>query len=109
MEIDITAAGLGELGAIILIAVMTIVTLIARFGGLFLMAQISINYRIKQFIAAMSASVLIAIVAPVLITGDHGARLALLATAVVQITVKKPLVAIFVGIMVAALSRNFVF
>lgn len=109
MEIDLTAAGSGETGTIILIVLMALVTVIARLGGLFLMAKISINYRIQQFIAAMSASVLIAIVAPVLITGDHGARLALLATAIVQITVKKPLFAISSGIVVAALSRYFVF
>lgn len=109
MQIDLTAAGLGEAGAIILIVIMALVTLVARFGGLFLMAQLSINYRVKQFIAAMSASVLIAIVAPLLISGDHGARVALVATALVQIVVKKPVIAIAVGIFVAALTRHFVF
>ena len=105
MQIDITTAGMGEAGVIILIVIMALVTLITRLGGVFLMAHIAINYRVKRFIAGMSTSVLIAIVAPILISGDHGARAALVVTAMLQILIKKPLVAISAGILVAALTR----
>lgn len=107
MVIDLTANGLGEIGAFILIGLMALVTVITRLGGVFLMSHININYRVKQFIAAMSASVLIAIVAPMFISGDHGARVALITTAILQLTIKKPLLAISGGIVMAALTRYF--
>lgn len=55
----------------------------------------------------MSGSVLVAIVAPMALQGDAGARLALLATAATMLVLKKPLPAIAAGIAVAALVRQF--
>jgi uncharacterized membrane protein len=54
----------------------------------------------------MSGSVLIAVLTPLAVTGDNGARLALLTTGVMMLLVKKPLPAIAAGIAVAALWRN---
>ena len=42
MQIDITTAGMGEAGVIILIVIMALVTLITRLGGVFLMAHIAL-------------------------------------------------------------------
>ncbi len=61
----------------------------------------------RRFISAMSGSVLVALLAPLAVNGDHGARLALLSTAIVMLLLKKPLPAIAAGIAVAALSRHF--
>jgi uncharacterized membrane protein len=55
----------------------------------------------------MSASVLVAILAPIAIEGDLGARCALLATAITAVIFKKPLVAIGTGIITAAVIRQF--
>lgn len=93
------------LGALLVIGLMFLVTLSTRLGGVFVMSYIPISYRVKQFIQAMSGSVLVAILAPMAITGDNGARLALLSTAIVMLLVKKPLPAITVGIATAALYR----
>jgi len=49
----------------------------------------------------------VAIVAPMAWQGDSGARLALLATAVTMLVLKKPLPAIAAGILAAALVRQF--
>ncbi|MCJ8513533.1 MULTISPECIES: AzlD domain-containing protein [unclassified Acinetobacter] len=71
------------------------------------MSFIPINDRIQRFISAMSASVLVAILAPIAIEGDLGARCALLATAITAVIFKKPLVAIGTGIITAAVIRQF--
>lgn len=101
MSID--SAGFGTLS---LILIMAVVTLATRWGGVFVMSFVPINYRVQQFISAMSGSVLIAVLAPLAVTGDNGARLALLTTGLVMLLVKKPLPAIAAGIAIAALWRN---
>jgi len=93
--------------ALILVLVMTVVTLATRWGGVYVMSFVPIGYRVKQFIGAMSGSVLVALLAPMALEGDSGARLALLATAVTMLLLKKPLPAIAAGILTAALVRQF--
>ncbi|SDG88806.1 Uncharacterized membrane protein [Pseudomonas flavescens] len=93
-------------GAMIVVIVMAVVTLATRWGGIFVMSFVPINLRTQQFISAMSGSVLVALLAPLALEGDNGARLALLSTAVVMLLVKKPLPAIAAGILVAALVRQ---
>lgn len=94
------------LGALTIIMTMALVTLATRWGGVFVMTFVPISYRVKQFIHAMSGSVLIAILAPMAVTGDNAARLALLATTITMLLLKKPLPAIAVGILVAAVFRQ---
>lgn len=93
-------------GTIFLILIMAVVTLATRWGGVFVMSFVPINYRAQQFISAMSGSVLIAVLTPLAVMGDNGARLALLTTGAMMLLVKKPLPAIAAGIAVAALWRN---
>jgi uncharacterized membrane protein len=101
MSID--SAGVGTA---LLILIMAVVTLATRWGGVFVMSFVPINYRVRQFISAMSGSVLIAVLTPVAVTGDNGARLALLTTGIIMLLIKKPLPAIAAGIAVAALWRS---
>ena len=100
---SVEAAGLGTL---LIILAMAVVTLATRWGGVFAMSFVPIGNRVKQFIIAMSGSVLVALLAPMALAGDHGARLALLTTAVVMLLLKRPLPAIAAGILVAALVRH---
>ncbi|BBB26342.1 AzlD family protein [Amphritea japonica] len=93
-------------GVLIIVLVMAIVTLITRWGGVYVMSYVPISYRVKQFISAMSGSVLIALLAPLALSGDNGARLALLTTAITILLIKKPLPAIALGILAAALYRQ---
>ncbi|MCO5367016.1 AzlD domain-containing protein [Pseudomonas alliivorans] len=93
-------------GTLSIILIMAIVTLATRWGGVFVMSFVPINYRVQQFISAMSGSVLVAVLTPMAITGDNGARLALLTTAVVMLTLRKSLPAIAAGILMAALFRR---
>ena len=94
-------------GPLIIVAVMALVTLATRWGGVFIMSFVPIGYRVQLFISAMSGSVLVALLTPLAVAGDNGARLALLSTAVVMLMVKKPLPAIAAGIVAAALVRAF--
>lgn len=95
-----------SLGTLVLILVMAVVTLATRWGGVFIMSFVPIGRRIQQFITAMSGSVLVALLAPLAVKGDNGARLALLATAATMLLLKKPLPAIAAGVLVAACFRQ---
>ncbi|MBN8443268.1 MAG: AzlD domain-containing protein [Thauera sp.] len=93
-------------GPLLIIALMAVVTLATRWGGVFVMSFVPIGHRTRQFIAAMSGSVLVALLAPLAVQGDGGARLALATTAVVMLVLKKPLPAIAAGILAAAVFRQ---
>lgn len=101
MSIETTA-----MGTVLIILVMAVVTLATRWGGMFVMQFIPISRRVRNFISAMSGSVLVAVIAPSALNGDIGARLALLTTAILMLTIRKPLPAIAAGIVVAAISRQ---
>lgn len=90
-----------------IVAIMAVVTLATRWGGVFVMSFVPIGHRVRQFIAAMSGSVLVALLAPLTMQGDVGARLALTTTAAVMLALKKPLPAITAGIVAAAVFRQF--
>lgn len=70
MSIDTTGPGL----ALIILA-MALVTLATRWGGVFIMSFIPLGYRVRLFIQAMSGSVLIAIIAPMVFEGDLAERM----------------------------------
>lgn len=96
-------------GVALIIALMTLVTIATRWGGVFVMSFVPINDKVKRFIHAMSGSVLIALIAPMFLTGDIAARLALLATAAIMLLSKKPLLAIAAGLVVAGCTRQLGF
>lgn len=93
--------------ALIIILIMALVTLATRWGGVWVMSFVPFNNRIKAFIQGMSGSVLVAILAPEALTGDKGAQMALLTTAILMLVLKRPLISITFGIIVAALVRYF--
>lgn len=51
-------------GTLLLVVIMGLVTLATRWGGVFVMSFVPINYRVQQFISAMSGSVLVAVLTP---------------------------------------------
>tara|TARA_R100001480_G_scaffold67927_3_gene79294 strand:+ start:3795 stop:4100 length:306 start_codon:yes stop_codon:yes gene_type:complete len=92
-------------GPVLIIACMALVTLLARFGGVFIMGLIPLNRRMEGFINGMAGSVLIAVLVPIALQADAGGRLALLATGALMLWLKQPMPAIALGIAVAALYR----
>ena len=102
MAIETTSAGI--LGVI---AIMALVTLATRFGGVFLMSFVPISPRVESFINTMASSVLIAIIVPMAVEGDLGALAALVATGLTMLALRKPLPAISAGLVAAACVRFF--
>lgn len=100
MSLPATAAG-----AIAAILIMALLTYLTRAGGVFVMSRVPIGPRVERFINAMAGSVLVAVITPMAVQGDWGARMALLATLVVMLTTQKTLAAISAGILTAALWR----
>ena len=94
-------------GILLIVVVMAVVTLATRWGGVFVMSFVPIGPRVRRFIAAMSGSVLVALLAPLAVQGDGGARMALATTAMAMLMLKKPLPAIAAGIVAAAVFRQF--
>lgn len=93
-------------GGLWLVLGMALVTLLVRFGGVFIMSLVPLGPRGEGFINAMAGSVLVAVLVPVAIEGDLGARLALLTTGLLMLVWKRPMPAIAAGILVAALVRG---
>ena len=96
-----------SLGILGVIAIMAVVTLATRFGGVFLMSFVPISPRIESFINTMASSVLIAIIVPMAVEGDLGALAALVATGLTMLALRKPLPAISAGLIAAAAVRYF--
>lgn len=92
-------------GALTAIGVMALITYLTRAGGVFVMSRVPIGPKVERFINAMAGSVLVAVITPMAVQGDWGARLALLATLGTMLTLQKPLPAISAGILTAALWR----
>lgn len=90
---------------LLIVLLMALVTLLTRWGGVFIMSFVPISDGVRRFIGAMSGSVLVAVLAPVAVEGDLGARLALLTTLVLILLLRRPLLAISAGFMMAALTR----
>ncbi|MFC4258174.1 AzlD family protein [Marinobacter lacisalsi] len=95
-------------GILAIIALMALVTLATRFGGVFIMSFVRINPRIESFINTMASSVLIAIIVPMAFGGDAGAIAALATTTVIMLASRRVLPAIASGIAAAALVRFLV-
>jgi len=93
------------LGSIVAILIMALVTYLTRAGGVFVMSRVPIGPKVERFINAMAGSVLIAVITPMAVQGDWGARMALVATLGVMLTTQKTLAAIGTGILTAALWR----
>lgn len=95
-------------GTVLIIAVMAIVTLTTRWGGVWVMSHIPLKPMVKRFISAMSGSVLIAVLAPLALESDVGAKTALAVTALAMLLLKKPLPSIMAGLISAALIRTVI-
>ncbi|MGQ4878133.1 AzlD family protein [Billgrantia sp. LNSP4103-1] len=95
----------GAWGALAAIVVMALVTYLTRAGGVFVMSRVPIGPGVERFINAMAGSVLVAVITPMVVEGDWGARMALVATLAVMLATQKALAAISAGILAAALWR----
>lgn len=91
------------LGAVTLLAAVTLVT---RFGGVWIMAYVRITPRIEAFLKYMSVSVLISIVATTTWAAGSRIWLAVVTAAAVMLLTRSTVGAMLAGTAVAALARG---
>mgnify|MGYP003638834029 FL=1 len=66
------------------------------------MSRVPLGPRVRRFVDAMSSSVLIAVITPIIVHGDGGVRLAAIAAGTVAVVMRNPLVSIAMGMLCAA-------
>ncbi|GGY05746.1 hypothetical protein GCM10007160_36620 [Litchfieldella qijiaojingensis] len=91
--------------SLLAIAIMVAITTLSRAGGLVIMSRVPIGPRVRRFVNAMSSSVLIAVITPMIVHGDGGTRLAAVAAGGTALWLRNPLLGIASGICSASLWR----
>lgn len=91
--------------SLVAIMLMMVIAYGSRVLGLLIMSQVPLSPYVRRFIDAMSSSVLIAVMAPMVVYGDGGMRLAAVAAGAVAIGLRSPLASIAVGMFCAAWWR----
>lgn len=87
------------------ILLMVLIAYGSRVLGLLIMSKVPLSPKVRHFVDAMSSSVLIAVITPIVVHGDGGVRLAAVAAGVVAIGLRSPLASIAVGMGCAAWWR----
>jgi uncharacterized membrane protein len=90
------------LGFFVTLGLMMIVVYVTRIGGYWLIGRLVIGPRLRRMLNALPGAIIAATVAPALVQGGLRAVLALSATALVMIVVRKDFPAVLAGVAVAA-------
>ncbi|KFC50856.1 branched-chain amino acid transporter [Halomonas sp. SUBG004] len=88
--------------SLIAITLMAVIAYGSRVLGLMVMSHVPLGPRVRQFVDAMSSSVLIAVITPIIVHGDGGVRLAAIAAGTVAVVLRSPMVSIAMGMLCAA-------
>jgi uncharacterized membrane protein len=87
---------------------MALVTYLTRAGGVLLMGIVPVTPRVEAFLRYLSSSVLVALVVPAVLEGRDPATFVAVAVTVLVMAVSRQLVAaMLVGIVAAALLRQW--
>ena len=97
-----------ETTAFLVIAAMAAITVLTRVGGLWLMASVTLTPRVERALDALVGSVLIALIAPAVVEGDAGAKLAVVVAVAITWLTGRALPALFAGAAAAAALRAIV-
>jgi uncharacterized membrane protein len=97
-----------ETTAFLVIAAMAAITVLTRVGGLWLMASVTLTPRVERALDALVGSVLIALIAPAVVEGDAGAKLAVVVAVAITWLTGRALLALFAGAAAAAALRALV-
>ena len=93
--------------AILTIAGMALVTYLVRAGGLVLMSRVTLSKRVMAWLHQIPGAVLIAIVAPGILTGGISQIVSGLATILVMWYTKSLLAALLTGVATIWILRTF--
>ncbi|MCW5690594.1 MAG: AzlD domain-containing protein [Pseudolabrys sp.] len=89
-------------GFFVTLGLMMIVVYVTRIAGYWLIGRLVIGPRLRRMLNALPGAIIAATVAPALVQGGLRAVLALAATLVVMIVVRKDFPAVLAGVAVAA-------
>ncbi|GAA3971975.1 AzlD domain-containing protein [Allohahella marinimesophila] len=89
------------------LAVMTLATLSTRGGGVILMSVVPMGPRVQRFLRALSGSVLVALVAPAMLSGDWAIRAGAAVCLLAMLLQRGQLVALTTGVLTVGLVRAF--
>ena len=95
----------GPWGAALAIAAMTIATYLCRASGVVLMSRVAITPRVDRALRALPGSIVVAAILPLALDGGTAAVLALLAAIVAMRLARFELLALLMGLAVAAAAR----
>ncbi len=94
-----------EVAPMAAVAAMMTVTYITRISGVFIMARAGRSRRLEKFCHALSGSVIVALLVPVIVSGDWIFRSAMAMAAAVMVVTGNSLLAMVTGAAVASLCR----
>lgn len=94
--------------ALLAILGMAIAAYATRAGGLWLMGFVKLSPRVEAWLRALPGAVMVALVAPEVVSGGIAAAVAALATVLVAIRSKNLLLAMVVGVGMVWLLRHFI-
>lgn len=95
----------GEAGTIVAILIMAAATYPMRVGGYWLMGRVPLTPRLQRVLEALPGSVVVATIVPILAGEGRPAALAIAAAGAVMLVRRHDLLAVLVGMAVAALAR----
>lgn len=95
-------------GFLVTIALMTIVVVLTRIAGYWLIGKFVIGPRLRRMLDALPGAIIAATVAPALVQGGVRSIVALATTALVMILVRKDFLAVLTGAAVGAAFFAFV-
>jgi len=95
-----------DIDTLIAIGLMALATYMTRAGGFWLMGYVPITPRIERFLTQMAGGVLIAIITGAMVRADLAAWIAFAAIAGLFLAFRKPMLALFSGVALAALLRH---
>ncbi|MEZ5763986.1 MAG: AzlD domain-containing protein [Xanthobacteraceae bacterium] len=90
---------------LVVIAAMTLVTIVMRVAGFWLMAYVPVTPRIRRMLAALPGSIIAAAVLPIVVEGGLVAAMAVVAAMAAMWLTRSDFVAVLAGMGVAAAAR----
>jgi uncharacterized membrane protein len=96
-----------NVSAVVAILLLTLVTIMTRVSGVWIMSHVRITPRIEAFLKYMAASVLISIVVSATLAATPRIWLAVGVAVVVMVVTRSALAAMLIGTVLAAGVRTF--
>ncbi|MBB3772070.1 putative membrane protein [Angulomicrobium tetraedrale] len=92
---------------LLVIFAMALVTYATRAGGLWVVGFMPMSPRLEAFLRYLAGSVLVALVVPATVRGEGAAFVAVGATLVSVVLLRRALLAMAIGVLAAALYRRY--